>query len=75
MSIKEIASVARDAGLNFIIITDHYNLDGLCNDGEGYTDGVLVMVGMEVNDTCNHYLAMDIDKVIKNMNIKLAQHK
>ncbi len=65
-SIKEIAAVAKTTGLDFIIITDHFNLDGLHNNEEGYIHGVLVLVGMEVNDTCNHYLALDIKKVVEN---------
>lgn len=65
-SIDEIASYASDAGLDFIVITDHRNLDGLDNNEEKYRYGVLVLVGMEVNDICNHYLALDIDKVIKD---------
>jgi len=73
LSIKEIAREAKKAGLNFIIITDHNNLDGLVNQQEGYYNDVLVLVGMEVNDICNHYLALDISKVVLK-NTRHPQH-
>ncbi|QGT99126.1 hypothetical protein SYNTR_0533 [Candidatus Syntrophocurvum alkaliphilum] len=65
-TIKEIAKAANNASLDFIVITDHFNLDGLKNNQEGYVNHVLVLVGMECNDTANHYLALNIDKVIPN---------
>ncbi len=64
--IKQIAARANQAGLDFIVITDHYNLDGLYEGEEGYQSGVLVMIGMEVNDECNHYLALGVKEVVAN---------
>lgn len=61
-SIEEIASIAAQCGLDFIIITDHGTLKG--QQRQGYQKGVLVLVGMEVNDYANHYLAMDVRRVI-----------
>lgn len=65
-SIREIADKAGRAGLNFIIITDHENLKGLKKGEEGYYGKVLVLIGMEINDTCCHYLALNIDKEVEN---------
>lgn len=62
----EIAYFAKKAGLDFVIISDHFNLDALYNNEEGYRDGVLIIIGMEVNDKCNHYLAMSIKECVKN---------
>jgi hypothetical protein len=62
--IKEIASVAARHQLDFIIITDHGTLNGLHQ--EGYQKGILVLVGMEINDYANHYVAMNINKVVPN---------
>lgn len=64
--IKEIAKLAHKAGLDFIVITDHETLQGLEKGEEGYHHGVLTLIGEEVNDTCNHYLALNIQKVIPN---------
>lgn len=60
-SVDDIASYAREAGLDFIVLNDHFSL---YQNDEGYINGVLVLQGMEVNDTANHYLAMDIEKDI-----------
>lgn len=65
-NIDKIAKKARKAGLDFIILTDHETLKGLKNGEEGYKYGVLTLIGQEVNDTCNHYLALDTDEVIAN---------
>jgi len=64
--VKQIAARAAQAGLDFIVITDHYNLNGLYEGEEGYQSGVLVMIGMEVNQECNHYLALGVKEVIAN---------
>ena len=63
-TIAEIAKSGKEADLDFIIITDHYTLEGLKE--EGYYQDVLVLVGMEINKDCHHYLAMDVNQVIEN---------
>ncbi len=68
LEIMDIAAKASRAGLNFIIITDHYTLNGLYDAKEGYQQNVLVLIGMEANETKNHYLCLDIDKEVKNNN-------
>ncbi|HBQ25606.1 MAG TPA: hypothetical protein DD791_04350, partial [Syntrophomonas sp.] len=64
--VKQIAARAAKAGLDFIIVTDHCNLDGLYAGEEGYQSGVLVMIGMEVNQECSHYLALGVKEVVAN---------
>lgn len=60
-SIEEIALAAKRAGLSWIIITDHNNMDAK----EGYYEGVTVIVGEEISpDTENHYLALGIKEPI-----------
>lgn len=47
----EIAAAARRAGLDAVIITDHnIRVEGF----EGYTDGVLVLIGEEIHDQDRH---------------------
>lgn len=65
-TIKQIAATAARNRLDFIIITDHENLKGLQNGEEGYHYGVLTLVGMEVNDTSCHYLALGVNEVVPN---------
>ena len=56
-TIEEIAQAAKKAGLYWIIVTDHNNLDGK----EGIYNGVCVIVGEEISpEDGNHYLALDI---------------
>lgn len=65
-SIEEIATYASQTGLDFIVITDHSSLEGLEQGEEGYHANVLVLIGMEVNEEFNHYLALGIKEVVAN---------
>lgn len=60
----EIAKIASDAKLDFLILTDHNTLRA--KKYEGYYDNLLFIVGVELNDknNQNHYLAIGIDKSI-----------
>lgn len=62
-TIGEIAAAASAAGLNYIIITDHETLAGLPE--EEIYDGVVLLVGTEINRLHNHYLALDLEKLVK----------
>jgi len=55
----EVIAAARAAGLKFVVITDHNNLDA--KKWEGYHDGVLVIVGTEVSTTAGHVLGLGIE--------------
>ncbi|GAB4371186.1 MAG: CehA/McbA family metallohydrolase [Calditrichia bacterium] len=69
-TIREISEEAREAGLDFIMITDHNNLRALKNGEEGWYDSVLTLIGYEINDVndANHYLAFGLEEEIdKNL--------
>ncbi len=55
---EEVAREARRAGLAFVGITDHNNLDA--KPYEGYRDGVLVLVGTEISTTAGHVLGLGL---------------
>jgi hypothetical protein len=55
---QEVIAAAREAGLGFVGITDHNNLDA--KPLEGYHGGVLVLVGSELSTTAGHLLALGI---------------
>ena len=55
---QEVAAAARAAGLGFVVITDHNNLDA--KGFEGYHDGVLVLVGTEISTTAGHVLGLGV---------------
>ena len=48
-SVKTIVAAARRTGLDFIIITDHDTVRAKREGWEGWHDGVLVMVGVEIS--------------------------
>ena len=50
-SMRKIITAARRAGLNFIIVTDHDTVRGKREGWEGWHDGVLALVGVEVSPT------------------------
>lgn len=55
---EEVVAAAKAAGLGFVVITDHNNLDA--KPAEGYRDGVLVAVGTELSTTAGHVLGLGI---------------
>jgi hypothetical protein len=63
-NIADIASEAAEAGLSFVVITDHETLGG--KSEEGFVCGVAVLVGMEINRLHSHYLALNIQKTISS---------
>ncbi|MEW5920162.1 MAG: CehA/McbA family metallohydrolase [Bacillota bacterium] len=63
-SMSHIVAAARQAGLDFIGITDHNTLAARDEGWEGRHDGVLVIVGMEVNHRKNHYVAFDVTEPV-----------
>lgn len=70
LSAAEIAGAASRAGLNFIGINDHdFWLDSLPIQDEGYYGDVLVLVGLEIGERFHHYLAYDIEKIVKGDNL------
>src|SRR5262249_3954519 len=54
----EVIAAARAAGLKFVVITDHNDLDA--KKWEGYHDGVLVIVGTEISTKAGHLLGLGI---------------
>jgi len=63
-TVEHLARSARDAGLRWIVITDHDTLEG--KPFEGWLDDVLVIVGHEITPDRNHFLALNVDEVIPN---------
>jgi hypothetical protein len=57
---EEVIRAARAAGLAFLGITDHNNLDA--RRFEGYQGGVLVLVGAELSTPAGHVLGLGLDR-------------
>ncbi len=61
-TIPEIARAAQQAGLRWIIITDHNTLAG--RPEQGWYDDLLVLVECEVTPPRDHFLAMELDELV-----------
>ncbi len=62
-AIPEIAHIASDVGLDYLMFTDHNTLQPKRDGMEGWYQGVLIATGYEINDAddLNHYLAFNLD--------------
>lgn len=65
-NIPDIASIANELDIDFLLFTDHNTLQPKFDGLEGWYDKVLVGIGCEINDVSdqNHYLAFDIDEEV-----------
>jgi len=65
-TIPDIARVAEEVGLNFIMMTDHNNLRAIANNEEKWYGSVLSIIGYEINDIddTNHYLAFGLSEEV-----------
>jgi len=60
-SISEIIEAAKENGLDFLMLTDHFNLGARDAGFEGWHGGTLLIVGEEISHTqFNHYLAFGV---------------
>ncbi len=57
---EEVIRAAKAAGLDFLGITDHNNVDAKAF--EGYRDGVLVVAGAELSTPSGHVLGVGLDR-------------
>jgi hypothetical protein len=65
-TVKEIMQAAREAKLDYIMLTDHNTLRALDEGFEGWYGRTLLIVGCEINDkhNINHYLAFGLKKTL-----------
>ena len=65
-SIPEIADIAGEVGLDFIMISDHMTLEALQQGLEGFYGDTAVLIGYEINDPDdkNHYLAFGLNEIL-----------
>ncbi|NOK62779.1 MAG: PHP domain-containing protein [Chloroflexi bacterium AL-W] len=61
-TIDHVIRSARDAGLRWIIVTDHDTLEG--RPYQGWRDDVLVIVGYEITPDRNHFLTLNVDQIV-----------
>ena len=65
-SLEEVARLAEETGLDFIMLSDHMTLRSRQAGKEGFYGKTLALIGYEHNDPedCNHYLLFNIDDVL-----------
>lgn len=59
-TVGEIMAAARNAGLDFAIMSDHNTLQPLQDGYEGWHEGVLLLIGTELSLPNGHYLALNV---------------
>ena len=62
-TVQEIAEIANELDINFVLITDHNTIQGKTDSLEGWYKNILIGIGCELNDPedLNHYLVFDVD--------------
>ncbi len=65
--IPEIAGIAAQVGLDFLLFADHMTLDPLKAELERWYGSTLAIIGYEINDpdNCNHYLAYGLKEILQ----------
>jgi len=60
--VEKIAQAAAQAGLDFIILTDHGKPNFKALDAQGRREGVLVLAGSEISTNRGHLIALGFDR-------------
>ena len=60
-TVSDIVQAGRDAGLDFVVLTDHGTLQPRVDGHQGYHEGLLLLVGEEVNTSAGHLLSLGTD--------------
>jgi len=63
-TVEAVAYAAQQAGLEWIIITDHDTLDG--RPEQGWHSDVLTIIDQEITPFHNHFLAFNLDHVVSS---------
>ncbi len=61
-SVADIVRAGQNAGPDFLILTDHDTLQPRFDGHQGYHDGLLLLVGEEVNTSAGHLLALGVGR-------------
>jgi hypothetical protein len=62
--VDRIISAASSAGVDFVFLTDHNNVDALLDGHEGWHDDVLFLVGQETSTPFGHYVVLDCPEAL-----------
>jgi hypothetical protein len=65
-SLEEIAKIASQADIDFIILTDHGNPNFESYSSQGWKEGVLTLAGSELSVSRGHLVALDFELPSRN---------
>jgi hypothetical protein len=65
-SVQHIADCANETNLDYLILTDHNNIQAKADGYERWFNNTMFLVGYELNDlqNRNHYLVMGLDELV-----------
>ena len=61
-TVADIVRAGQRTGLDFVVLTDHDTLQPRFDGHQGYHDGLLLIVGEEVNTSAGHLLAIGVGR-------------
>lgn len=61
-SVEDIVRAGQNAGPDFLVLTDHDTMQPLIDGHQGYHDGLLLLVGEEVNTSAGHLLSLGVGR-------------
>lgn len=61
-AVEDIVRAGQNAGPDFLILTDHDTIQARIDGYQGYHDGMLLLVGEEVNTSAGHLLALGVGR-------------
>ena len=64
-TVADIVQAGRDVGLDFVVLTDHGTLQPRVDGHQGYHEGLLLLVGEEVNTSAGHLLSLGTDSHVE----------
>ncbi|HEX6460782.1 MAG TPA: CehA/McbA family metallohydrolase [Thermoleophilaceae bacterium] len=65
-TVEEIVEAAADAEADAVIVTDHDTMQAKGDGHEGWHNGVLLLVGLEISPKGGHFLAFGLDRAIEH---------
>ena len=70
---EDVIRVANAQGLDYVILTEHNNLQALRDGRQGWYGGTLALIGMEVSARDGHYLALNVTQEIDRETLTTQQ--
>ena len=70
---EDAVRVANAQGLDYLIFTEHNNLQALRDGRQGWHGAVLALIGMEISTCAGHYVAMNVTQEVDREHMTAQQ--